>query len=72
MINFLNSKNRIQNIQPVQQVSAVQSISKNNKEIPQLTDVVPLFSMKALTSQIEAMAEQDNLSSIGKKLNLFA
>lgn len=72
MINFLNSKNRIQNIQPIQQATSVQSISKNNNNVSLLTDVVPFFSMKALTSQIEAMAEQDNLSSIGKKLNLFA
>lgn len=71
MINLLNSKNRIQKIQAVQQVSTAQKISNIYNDGNKLTDIIPAFSIKALTSQIKAMAEQDKKIPIGEKLNLI-
>ncbi len=71
MVNYLNSKNLIQNFQTIQQLSPIQGFSNNHNKVNILTDVMPAFSMKALTSQIKAMAEQDKQIPIGENINII-
>ena len=71
MINLLNSKNRIQKINSLQQLSLIQGFPNDHNKVNILTDVMHAFSMKALTSQIKAMAEQDKQIPIGENLNII-
>jgi len=71
MVNYLNSKNLIQNFQTIQQLSSIQEFPNNHNKVNILTDIMPDFSMKALTSQIKAMAEQDKNIPIGENLNII-
>ena len=71
MVNYLNSKYLIKNFQTVQQLSSIQGFPNNHNKVNILTDVMTAFSMKALTSQIKAMAEQDKKFSIGENLNII-
>ncbi len=71
MVNYLNSKNWIQNFQNIQKISSIQGLSNNHNNINKLTYTMFAFSMKALTSQIKAMAEQDKKIPIGEILNVI-
>lgn len=71
MLNFLNSKNSVQNFRSVQNISLNQTFLNNHNNVNRLTDTMMAFSMKALTSQIKAMAEQDKQIPIGEILNII-
>jgi len=70
MIKFLNFKNRIQKFQTAQKIDPIQ-IGPNYNKVMNLIDDRTASSMKILSNQILAMAEQDNKTSTGKKLNIF-
>ena len=71
MINFFNPKNRIQKIQAAQQSSLISMNSNGHGIESNLSDFVNAVPMKILSGQILAMAEQDNKTPIGKKLDIF-
>ncbi len=71
MINFFNSKNRIQKTGVVPQNSPFWKKINDNRQVRNLSDTEPANPMKILSSQILAMAEQDNKTPTGKKLDIF-
>ena len=71
MINFLNSKNIIQKISNEPQNSPFWKKINDNSNVRNLSDTEPANLMKILSSQILAMAEQDNQIPIGQKLDII-
>jgi len=71
MINFFNSKNRIQKIQALQRQSLIKMNSDDHNSFNKQADKMPYLPIKILSSQILAMAEQDNKIRIGKNLDIF-
>ena len=64
MIKSLNSLIKIRTR------SAVSPAKKQNDIVNNFFDAVPTLSYKALAIQVKAMAEADNNSKLGTKLNI--
>ncbi len=70
MINFFNSKNRVQKIQAIKQKTSIQTKQNNYRENSNSSNTTN-FSIKVLSNQILEMAAQDNRIPLGKKLDIF-
>ena len=71
MINFLNFKDCIQKIQTSGHIPTFRMNLNGYNRVSNLADVAQNHSIKVLSGQIIAMAEQDNQTLIGKNLDIF-
>lgn len=71
MIKFLNSKNLIKKFQAAQQPSLIKMNLNDYNSFNTKAGAMLHLPIKILSGQILAMAEQDNSTLIGKKLDIF-
>lgn len=72
MINTPTIDNNALRIQAARQVYSRQVVPKKLDKPLNSIYAKQDFSFKALASQVQAMAEQDNLDTVGRKINVLA